>query len=209
MKTLIVWMAAIPTTALILIGMVGSARSAPLVVNGSFEQPANPPAPGNFRTIVPGQESASGFNGWKVVSGNIDVVDATAPLLGINWGTQGAISGSQILDLNGDVGGRISQVITTVAGTPYTLSFNYTNNPLGAGNEKASVDIINVANRAVLLTKSFTHTSATLTNPDWKFLKLRFTATGTKTRLVFRSTSNLSDPSGGIILDAVKALSGV
>ncbi|MGB8698389.1 MAG: DUF642 domain-containing protein, partial [Thermosynechococcaceae cyanobacterium] len=184
------------------------ARSAPRIVNGSFEQPANPPAPGNYRTIVPGQETASGFRGWKVVSGDIDVVDATAPLFGIDWGTKAAISGSQILDLNGTVAGSISQVFSTVAGTTYNVSFHYTNNPLGAGNESAAVDIINVANQAVLLTQSFTHTTATLTKPAWKLFQLSFTATGTKTKLVFRSTSNLSDPSGGIVLDAVK-VSGI
>ncbi|MGB8699769.1 MAG: hypothetical protein WCD18_10165, partial [Thermosynechococcaceae cyanobacterium] len=76
MKPLIGRMAIISTAALILIGMVGPARSAPRIVNGSFEQPADPPAPGNYRTIAPGQEIASRFRGWKVVSGDIDVVDA-------------------------------------------------------------------------------------------------------------------------------------
>lgn len=110
------------------------------IVNGSFEVPANPPAPGNFLTIGPGAEATNGFTGWTITTGNIDVVDATAAVVGINWGAQGAIDGGQILDLNGTTSGGIAQNFVTTAGQQYQVTFSFANNPLGGGGESTRLN---------------------------------------------------------------------
>ncbi|MGB8702661.1 MAG: DUF642 domain-containing protein [Thermosynechococcaceae cyanobacterium] len=188
----------------------GHAQPAPknLLVNGSFESPSNPPAPGAFVTLSGGGEAAVGFTGWRIACpGSIDVVDFTAPLLGVDWGSQAAVNGSQILDLNGNTIGSLDQVFPTVAGRLYKLSFSYTNNPIGGGNESALVQLVNIgATRTVLLSKTIKHTTATLTQPNWKSLAVTFKATGPITQVIFTSTSGASDGGGGIMLDSVKVL---
>lgn len=200
----------IASISIIVLGLSVQVQGAPknLLVNGSFENPSNPPAAGAFLTINSGNEATVGFKGWKVSpTGNIDIVDATAPLLGINWGSQAAVNGSQILDLNGDTNGAISQTFPTVAGRSYRLSFSYTNNPLGGTNESALVRIINIgANKKILVTRTIKHTTATLTQPNWTFFAASFTAIGPVTQVVFKSTSKATDPSGGVVLDNVKVV---
>lgn len=170
------------------------------LTNDSFETP--PVSAGNYVNIAVGGEAAAGFTGWTVASGNIDVVNLTAPFLGVNWSVP-AIDGNQILDLNGTTIGSISQDFTTVIGQSYAYQFWYTNNPLGGINESASVGLLDVATNAGLGSKSISHTSATLTDPDWKLGIGFFTAIGSTTRITFASTSNLGDSSGGIMIDAV------
>jgi hypothetical protein len=184
---------------------MGQTASAGLVVNGSFEQPGV--APGTFIDISPGQEAGVGFTGWTVGRGNVDVVNATAPIFGINWGAQATITGSQLLDLNGFTEGSIYQNLTTVAGQVYTLSFWYANNPVGNNppyphTADVFVADIGTTNNPLGMT-SIAHNTSTLTSPNWQFRSLNFVAQGSTTRLTFASTSNPGDPSGGVVLDAV------
>lgn len=176
-----------------------------LIINGSFEAPTV--APGNYLDINPGQESADGFTGWKVVSGNIDVVNGTAPLFGENWGSQAAINGSQILDLNGFTEGTISQQFTTTPGQTYTLGFWYANNAVDNSPPYPHTADITLADigttNNILASTTITHDTSILSTPDWDFLSLNFVAQGTTTQLTFASTSGLNDPSGGVVLDAV------
>lgn len=191
--------------ALLVSFVVAPNARADLIVNGSFEAPAV--APGNFLDINPGQEAADGFTGWKVVSGNVDVVNATAPLFGINWGSHAAIDGSQILDLNGYTEGTISQNFTTISGQTYTLGFWYANNlfdnspPYPHTADMTLTDIGTTNN--ILASTTITHDTSSLTAPNWDFLSLSFVAQGATTELTFASTSGLGDPSGGVVLDAV------
>lgn len=179
--------------------------AAGIEVNGSFEIPADPPSAGSFITIAPGEEGAKGLTGWLVGSGDIDIVDLSAPLLGITWG--GGFDGDQVLDLNGNVGGSVYQDLTTVAGTTYSLTFWYANNPLSPGGESARITVFDVGTtNNSLLAQSISHSSSTGAAPDWSFASYLFTADGTTSRLTFSSTSNPNEPSGGIVLDAVNVI---
>jgi Protein of unknown function (DUF642)/PEP-CTERM motif len=171
------------------------------LVNGSFEVPVNPPAPGTFITLSVSTEAAFGFTGWRVSTGDVDVVDLSAPVLGINW-TASLIDGPQVLDLNGIAGiGGIFQDLATTPGTAYTLSFSYSDNPLGtAAPAGATVSVLNQSTLATVASTVITHTTATLTSPDWSSLSLPFIAGDTTTRVVFQSTTSGAD---SIILDAV------
>jgi hypothetical protein len=172
----------------------------PVLVNPGFETP--PVSAGNYLNIAVGGEAAAGFTGWTVVSGDVDVTNLTAPFFGINWAVP-AKEGDQVLDLNGFTIGSISQDFVTTAGQSYAYQFWYTNNPLGGTNETASVSLLDVATSTGLGLQTVSHTSATLTDADWKFFTGFFTAIGAATRITFASTSGLGDSSGGIIIDAV------
>ncbi len=181
---------------------LGSSTARGQLVNGGFECPIAPPGPGDFLTIGVGAEAASGFSGWVVEAGNVDTVDATAILFGINWGAEGSIDGEQVLDLNGTTSGTISQAFATVNGQSYVLRFWYTNNPLNESNESAQVTLQDVGTTdATLLSQTIVHTNATLTVPDWVMFEQTFVAQGGSTRLRFASLSG--GASGGIVLDAV------
>ena len=190
-------------TCVLIITLAAGPLAADLL-NGGFEAPANPPMPGNFVTIGPGQERTNGFCSWIVESGTIDVVDGQAPLFGINWGAQATIDGVQVLDLNGINNGAIRQTFSTVANQTYTLTFGYTNNPLNSGPETGRVLVTDVPSAAVLLDVPLAHSNSTLTVPNWVTFSQPFTATGTLTRIRFISTTTPDGgPSGGIILDGI------
>jgi hypothetical protein len=174
---------------------------ASLIVNGGFESP--PVAPGNFLTVNPGQEAGDGFTGWTVTTGNVDVVNATAPLFGINWGAQASIDGAQILDLNGNTEGGIAQSFATVAGLTYTLALWYANNPLGPGGT-AQIALMDVGTtNASLLSAGIAHNTSNPSTPDWKMYTGTFVARGPLSSLAITSTSGPGDPSGGVVLDAI------
>src|SRR4051812_46196085 len=153
------------------------------IINGGFESPANPPSAGNYVDINPGEEGAVGFCGWVVESGNVDVVDARAPLFGIDWGAQAAIEGDQILDLNGFVDGTISQVFATPPDMSHTLRFWYSNNPLSNVPETAVVSISDARTGLVWFSQAISHNNATLTDPHWVQFSQSFVAVGTLTRI--------------------------
>jgi len=178
----------------------GKALAFPLLTNGSFEAPAV--VPGTFVNIVVGGEAVAGFTGWTIGTGDIDVVNLTAPQFGVSWAIPSK-DGDQLLDLNGFTIGSISQVFATTIGEHYAYQFWYTNNPLSPGNESASVTLTDVGTNTDLDLLLVSHTSATGTEPDWKFATGFFTALGATTRITFASTSNLFGSSGGIFIDAV------
>jgi hypothetical protein len=192
---------------LLVFGILATAAgtsSANQIVNGGFESPAV--APANFLDINPGQEAGFGFTGWSVTTGNVDVVNATLPLFGINWGAQASIDGSQILDLNGFTEGGISQTFATILGQQYAVQVWYANNPLGPGGT-AQLDVADVGTtNNSLLSTSLAHNTSTLTTPDWQLFASTFVAQGASSSFTITSTSNPGNASGGLVLDAISVV---
>lgn len=190
-------------TSVLIITLAAGPLAADLL-NRGFEAPSDPPLPGNYLTIGPGQERTLGFCNWVVESGTVDVVDAQAPLFGINWASQPTIDGVQLLDLNGINNGTIRQTFGTIANQAYTLTFGMTNNPLNGGPETGRVLVTDVPSGTVLLDLPLAHNNSTLTQPNWVTVSQQFTATGTMTRIRFISTTTPDGgPSGGLIIDGV------
>lgn len=190
-------------TCILLITLTSGPLLAELL-NGGFESPSDPPAPGNYLTIAPGQERVAGFCGWRVESGTVDVVDAQAPLFGINWVSQPSIDGLQVFDLNGINNGTIRQTFGTIANQTYTLTFGMANNPLSGGPETGRVLVTDHPTGTVLLDLPLAHSNSTLTQPNWVNVSQPFTAAGAITRIRFISTTTPDGgASGGLVLDGV------
>jgi len=107
--------------------------NADLILNGGFESP-----PGGGLNIGPGSEPAGMV--WSVLSGTVDI----GPLPFVPFVLYSAFEGTQILDLNGDQRGAIGQSFSTVAGSTYTLSFQYADNPDEGGISAAEISVFDV-----------------------------------------------------------------
>lgn len=159
-----------------------SSVRANLIVNGGFEDPPNAP-PGGYVTYFGGQS----FTGWLVGGDSVDVH---------NTGHTRAFSGIQSLDLSGNAAGSISQIIPTVPGATYTLSFWYSGHVYHpyVGDAFAEVrwggNLIDVIHRPP---------SPDIVNMNWIQGTYTLTAQSASTELRFVSLS----PNGGVIFDAI------
>jgi hypothetical protein len=167
-----------------------------LIVNGNFEQ--------GFTTCTAGVTS---LPGWTVVAGNIDIGDdAACPGTGPN----GAAGETFYVDLTGsgaengtnDVG-VIAQPITTVIGQQYRLSFYFGGNAEWQGymgvlpNDSALKAMAVYVNGAISGVYSVQTAGVSVTDAQWKFREINFTASSTTTIITFQSlngsTTNPSD----------------
>ncbi len=143
-----------------------------VVVNGGFELP---PVSGGFATEPPGTPT-----GWSILGGTVDQI-------GTVWNSY---AGAQSLDLNGISTGTISQILPTIPGTTYDVSFEM------AGNFYTSVAGQSTTQRSLELFWDgfdqgiFTVTEASgwsLSNMGWTLQKRFLTASGSSTELRFVS----------------------
>ena len=96
----------------------GTLRVATNVIkNGSFEKPVV--QSGGFDNI-PTDADSPVLTNWTIDSGNVDLLNSTY------WNPA---DGDQSLDLDGFAPGTISQVVPTVVGQTYDVTFRYTANP--------------------------------------------------------------------------------
>jgi choice-of-anchor C domain-containing protein len=168
--------------ALLLAAMPLTAADATVVLNGSFEQ--GPASVGSFTTFGTG---STAITGWTVTGGSVDVI-------GSYWNHS---DGRRSLDLSGNQAGTIAQMIPTIAGKRYTVSFDISSNPDRAFAKSMLVGF-----------GSATPVAVTFTGPiqrplQWQSVSLRFVADAPTTRLSFRSTTN---GAWGIALDNVSAV---
>ncbi len=171
---------------------------ADLILNGGFEQPV-----GGALIVGPGSEPA-GF-GWSVIAGTIDF----GPIPFSPFILYSPFEGDQVLDLNGNQRGTITQTFSTTPGNSYLLEFAYADNPDESGIKSADINVVDVASSFSLLASSVSHSTSTNSpiDADWTLFSRQFTATGALTQLTFTSTSFSNSASGGIILDAVSVTS--
>lgn len=156
------------TTKAVLLGLtlvaagVQAHAATELVSNGGFEAAAT----GTF---------SSGLTGWNVGVGNVDVVNAT---------TWNAASGANSLDLNGTRKGEINQVLATVTGQTYTLSFDLAGN-FYSGDAIKQLSV-NVGANGLY---TFNTSGASASAMGWTHYSTTFTAVGAATTLSFASNS--------------------
>jgi choice-of-anchor C domain-containing protein len=165
--------------ALLLAGIPFAAADASVVINGSFEQ--GPASVGNFNTYGAG---STAITGWTVTQGSVD-------LIRFYWNHS---DGARSIDLNGNQAGTIAQMIPTIAGMRYTVSFDISSNP---DRSYAKSMLVGFGDA--------TPVSVTLSGPVqrpllWTSYAFDFVAGSSLTQLSFKSTT--SGPSG-IALDNV------
>ena len=167
------------------------AASSAQVVNGGFEAPnvANPCC----NTVPP-----ASLPGWTVNTGNVNVVNGTFSSVAGNL----AFEGNQYLDLVGQGGvGSISQIVSTVAGQSYNLSFMYSHNVFsGVPSASAAVSLDGLADVII-------HSTGSNANLDWQNYSGSFDATGPSATLLFTNLSGGTNE--GIFLDAVSLTAAV
>jgi choice-of-anchor C domain-containing protein len=158
----------------------GAASAAAIVSNGSFELGINGPGSGSFATI-PGA-SLSSITDWTVV-GSVDWIN----------GYWQASDGTHSVDLNGVALGGVQQLINTVAGQSYRLTFDLSANPDHLDSHPDQRTLLAAAGltNAVFTYKFDTPPGGTNTssNMNWSSYFLDFTAIANTTLLAFNSTS--------------------
>ncbi len=152
--------------------------------NGSFE---NGTDPGSFTTVNAGDSTT--ITGWTVNSGSVDYI-------GSYWQ---ASDGSRSIDLDGNAQGSISQVLTTVSGDTYTVTFDLSGNPDGAPTVK-TVQVGATGGTPQNFTYNTVANGTTHSNMAYKNQSYTFTANSASTTLTFASQDA---GSYGAVLDNV------
>jgi choice-of-anchor C domain-containing protein len=158
-----------------------AAADASVVINGSFEQ--GPASVGRFSTFGAG---SAAITGWTVTQGSVD-------LIGSYWNHS---DGARSLDLNGNQAGTIAQMIPTIAGKRYAVSFDFSSNP---DRSYAKSMLVGFGSQTPVAVNFTGPVSRQL---QWRTVTLDFVANAPTTLLSFRSTT--AGPSG-IALDNVSA----
>jgi len=156
--------------AVVLLAGATHASAANLVVNGSFEAQTVHSVAG-FDTL-----SGNGLTGWTIGLRNVDLVSSSF------WTPS---DGNNSLDLNGEGKSSISQVLSTVIGQVYTLSFDLAGNPFGLSPSKGlSVNLGPVG------LYDFDTTGHNAGNMGWTHYTAIFAAVSTSTTLSFASRTS-------------------
>ena len=166
-----------------MIGLAAAAAAPALgqsVINRSFEVGPNP---GIGWTRV--HMGSTVLNGWTVDRGNVDHV-------GSQWA---ANDGTYSIDLNGNRHGRINQVIDTIPGMEYVVSFALSGNWGGVANKTLRVTAAQDTALYTVFTKN--NNGA---NMNWTDQTFRFTAIGSTTKVLFASQNR---GSWGVALDNI------
>ncbi len=195
MRTLLRMLTGLMATALWM--SFGSLPSrAQIITNGSFETPTVPV--GSFTSYASG---STGITGWTVVgaSGGVAVVSGTFTQSDITFPAE---DGVQWLDLTGvstNAVEGVEQTVTTVANTPYTLSFWVGNvyDPGGAFGTTSTVDVMLGGIDGTSL-GAFTNSSTTTGTQVWEQFTTSFTASGSSTTLDFLNADPSSDNTNGL-----------
>ncbi len=168
-------------------GPIPSSSMAPLKI------PSSPiPAPASTQSSQPQLEDV--LTGWTITGSSINTVVGGGSIdqIGNYWQ---ASNGRQSVDLDGSPGttdesAMISQVINTVAGQQYALTFDISGNPddPAANSNIKTVFVSATGTPGTIFT--FDTTGIIHGNMNWTSEALSFTATGTSTTISFDSRTN-------------------
>jgi Protein of unknown function (DUF642)/PEP-CTERM motif len=177
-------------------GSTGAAW-ANIVVDGSFE---NPVIPSTFYENYGAETNPTNYGGtsfdsaWVIATNNVDIV---SNLPGSSFTAPTTDGGHQYLDLVGyGSTGEIYQMLNTVVGQKYQLSFSFGNNP-GSSPAEAQLTVTGSPGINDLLS----HTLSTPSNIGWATYTATFVADSTSTKLDFNET--LGGNNAGVLLDAI------
>lgn len=146
-----------------------------LVVNGGFDQGANP---GSYKTFKKGIK----FPGWTITKGSVDQI-----------GSYFKCAHGRCMDMNGNELGAIRQTLTTEVGKKYEVSFMLSANAQCGGHKKTlRVSAAGDLKSFVVMAKP---------NTPWTKRTWDFTAEEEKTPLSFESVGENS--ACGPLLDSV------
>src|ERR1700722_6429175 len=108
------------------------------LVNGTFAGTVGGPHSQSFETV--GAGDASTIPGWTVTPGSNDPGGGSVDWINQYWTAPG---GTHSIDLDGNTPGGIEQMVTTIAGAKYALTFELSQNPDGGGYP-ANTNTLNV-----------------------------------------------------------------
>ncbi len=154
----------------------------PAVMNDGFEKTS-------ARFDVP---VGAVVSGWTVEAGNIDVLSSSAPN---NFAMPD--SGTNCIDINGSMIGRISTNLSLVAGHTYLLSFAYSPNPHWTVAGVLPQAAINVGGTNLLIVSP--NWTNTWNNLQWQHTSVVFTASATLLPLKLQGLSTGKD---GVLFDS-------
>ena len=172
--------------------MAASTANAQAFVNGSFETPV---VGTGITTLGVGSNA---MTGWVIEAGSVDVVGSSL------WP---AFDGLNSVDLDGTAAGTISQTFSTLVGSQYTYSFEYSNNT-GTGSLVTATATVVSASAQTLSTLNFSHqgaSGASVAAMKYTLGTGFFTATSTTSTLRFTSTDSAGS-NQGIVLDAASVV---
>ena len=159
-----------------------------------FEQPDVPT--NGYSTYISGDQLVTP-NVWEITTGSIDLVDK-------GYGSVGAHSGWQAVDLTGRAPATMETTFPTVTGQPYELHFFYSRND-DVDEASATVSVIG---NTLLLEATFSHSTADGYQDDFESFVGSSTADSSTTSLRFTSlTGGGTSGHAGIVIDAIAATS--
>lgn len=163
----------------VLVALAGPSFAQNLVINGGFEAGSFAPPSNNTMTLLQGDTS---ITGWTVVTDRVAWIGASAP-----WGVTGSQGSSRFLDLTDyDVGapfGGVQQVLSTVPGETYLLSFDI-------GTTTGGGSSVSIRASAGTFVQSFTSTAQGAN--QWTSVSMLFTASSPSTVLTLTGLTGSS-----------------
>ena len=166
---------------------VSPAGAVSILLNGSFEQGADPGGP--CCLMVPA--GSGDITGWEVIGHSVDYIGAA--------GIWPASDGDRSLDLAGDDLGGVQQTFETIVDQMYVVSFDLAGNPFGPEDKVANVSAGDSS-----VNFSFNTSGSSLDDMNWTPQTFTFTATSTTTTLAFMAVSPPSPSPHGAALDNVE-----
>ncbi len=181
---------------LALAGMLAVAAAVPAhadLVNGTFAGTVAGPHPASFETVGAGDSTT--IPGWTVIPGSNDPGGGSVDWINQYWVAPG---GTHSIDLDGNTAGGIEQMVATMIGASYTLTFDLSQNPDG-GVYPANANTFNLLIGNTITPLSITGHSAYDTLGGYQAERFTFTADATSTLIGFVSTDPANDSYGAVI----------
>lgn len=187
-------------TAVVCLAMAMPA-TANLVQNGSFEQGTQ--NPGTHVTLY---EGSTVITGWTVIGGVTLYDDSDGESVDYIGTTWTASDGDRSLDLNGYYGtGGVEQILSTMPGQAYTVTFDMAGNPDGDPTLK-TMDVLAIGSATQSQSYSFDITGKTRSAMGWAPMRFSFVADAPATTLRFVSTVTGDQDAWGPALDNVNVV---
>ena len=185
------------------LGATTPVHAANLLQNGSFEAGYSGVS---WQTYTPAYSpgTTGHFAYWQIDFGQVDIINTL-------WDGSDAdtLKNDASVDMNGSLGGGISQVFATTVGALYHVSFDIAGNYAGAPVTKhmdAKVAGVTLPNAAIVSNHyTFDVTGKSATNMGWESRGFDFIATESTTRISFASTIT---GNAGMALDNVEVTLG-